>query len=265
VIGGKRATSASSFGRALTDADLRIDRRTGQVVSVTATNQVVTQDVAKDPAQSTIPNKYTTLSAPIANRHIGTATADLTNAANPAGEEVLGDIIADSQPAATAPSGFGGAVMAFMNPGGIRTSITAGDINYGDAFAVQPFGNSLVTLTLTGDQIDRLLEQRWDGQGTNPKVLQVSAGFTYTWDAAGPLGSRVDPTTIKLNGTTIDPAGSYRVTVNSFLADGGDGFTILRSGTDRLGGAIDLDAFAAYVTAHAPISPMPLDRITRVN
>jgi len=265
VIGGKRATSASSFGRALTDADLRIDRRSGQVVSVTATNQVVTQDVAKDPAQTTILNKYTTLSAPIANRHIGTATADLTNAANPAGEEVLGDIIADSQLAATAPSGFGSAVMAFMNPGGIRTSITAGDITYGDAFAVQPFGNSLVTLTLTGDQIDRLLEQQWDGQGTNPKVLQVSAGFTYTWDAAGPLGSRVDPTTIKLNGTTIDPAGSYRVTVNSFLADGGDGFTILRSGTDRLGGAIDLDAFAAYLTAHDPISPTPLDRITRVN
>jgi 5'-nucleotidase len=263
VIGGKRATSASSFGRVLTDANLRVDKRTGQVVSVSATNQIVTQDVTKDPAQTAILNKYTTLSAPIANRHIGTATADLTNSSNAAGEEVLGDIIADSQLAATAPTG--NAVMAFMNPGGIRTSITAGDISYADAFAVQPFGNSLVTLTLTGAQIDRLLEQQWDGQGTSPKVLQVSAGFTYTWDANGPLGSRVDASTIKLNGTPIDPAANYRVTVNSFLADGGDGFTILRSGTDRLGGAIDIDALADYLTAHEPTSPTPLDRITRLN
>jgi 5'-nucleotidase len=96
-------------------------------------------------------------------------------------------------------------------------------------------------------------------------VLQVSGGLTYTWDGAGPLGSRVDPSTIKINGVTVDPAASYRVTVNSFLADGGDGFTILKSGTDRLGGAVDLDALADYLRAHDPIAPTPLDRITRVN
>jgi 5'-nucleotidase len=266
VIGGKRATSASSFGRVLTDADLRIDRRTGQVVSVAATNSIVTQDVAKDPAQTTILDKYTAISAPIANRRIGSSTAALTRDQNAAGESVLGDIIADSQLAATAPSGFGDAVVAFMNPGGIRTDIDAGDITYGEAFAVQPFGNSLVTLTLTGAQIDRVLEQQWDGQGTSPKVLQVSNGLTYTWSASGPLGSRVDPATIKINGVAVDPAGSYRVTVNSFLADGGDGFTELRKGTARLGGAVDLDALAAYLSlpANDPIAPTPRDRITVV-
>jgi 5'-nucleotidase len=266
VIGGKRATSASSFGRVLTDADLRIDRRTGQVVSVAATNSIVTQDVAKDPAQTTILDKYTAISAPIANRRIGSSTAALTRDQNAAGESVLGDIIADSQLAATAPSGFGDAVVAFMNPGGIRTDIDAGDITYGEAFAVQPFGNSLVTLTLTGAQIDRVLEQQWDGQGTSPKVLQVSNGLTYTWSASGPLGSRVDPATIKINGVAVDPAGSYRVTVNSFLADGGDGFTELRNGTARLGGAVDLDALAAYLSlpANDPIAPTPRDRITVV-
>jgi 5'-nucleotidase len=150
-----------------------------------------------------------------------------------------------------------------MNQGGIRTDLDAGDITYGEAFAVQPFGNSLVTMTLTGAQIDRALEQQWDGQGTSPKVLQVSGGFTYAWNPAGPLGGRVDPSTIKINGTTVDPAASYRVTVNSFLADGGDGFTILRDGTDRLGGAVDLDALAAYLTAHDPIAPTPRDRITQ--
>jgi 5'-nucleotidase len=266
VIGGKRATSASSFGRVLTDADLRIDRRTGQVVSVAATNSIVTQDVAKDPAQTTILDRYTAISAPIANRRIGSSTAALTRDQNAAGESVLGDIIADSQLAATAPSGFGDAVVAFMNPGGIRTDIDAGDITYGEAFAVQPFGNSLVTLTLTGAQIDRVLEQQWDGQGTSPKVLQVSNGLTYTWSASGPLGSRVDPATIKINGVAVDPAGSYRVTVNSFLADGGDGFTELKNGTARLGGAVDLDALAAYLSlpANDPIAPTPRDRITVV-
>jgi 5'-nucleotidase len=267
VIAGKRATSASSFGRVLTDANLRIDRRTGQVVSVSADNEIVTQTDPKapaDPALTAIYNKYNALSAPIANRRIGASTASLTRDQNAAGESVLGDIIADSQLAATAPAGFGSAVVAFMNPGGIRTDIDAGDISYGEAFAVQPFGNSLVTMTLTGAQIDRALEQQWDGQGTTPKVLQVSSGLTYTWSASGPLGSRVDPTTIKINGTTVDPAASYRVTVNSFLADGGDGFTILRSGTDRLGGAVDLDALAAYLGAHDPIAPTPRDRITQV-
>ncbi|HEY7618740.1 MAG TPA: bifunctional metallophosphatase/5'-nucleotidase [Solirubrobacteraceae bacterium] len=264
VIGGKRATSASSFGRALTTSTLRIDRRTDQVVSVTAENELVSQDVAKDPAQTAIIGKYDAIAAPIANRRIGASTAPLTREQNAAGESVLGDIIADSQLAATAPDGFGNAVVAFMNPGGIRTDLDAGDITYGEAFAVQPFGNSLVTMTLTGAQIDRVLEQQWDGQGTNPKVLQVSNGLTYTWSASGPLGSRVDPSTIKINGTTVDPAASYRVTVNSFLADGGDGFTELRNGTDRLGGAVDLDALAAYLTAHDPIAPTPRDRITVV-
>jgi 5'-nucleotidase len=264
VIGGKRATSASSFGRVLTDANLRVDRRTGQVVSVSATNEIVTQDVAKDPAQTAILNKYTTLSAPIANRRIGASTAPLTRDQNAAGESVLGDIIADSQFASTAPDGRGNAVVAFMNPGGIRTDLDAGDITYGEAFAVQPFGNSLVTMTLTGAQIDRVLEQQWDGQGTSPKVLQVSNGLTYTWHSGGPLGSRVDDASIKIGGVTVDPAASYRVTVNSFLADGGDGFTELRNGTDRLGGDIDLDALAAYLSlpANDPIAPTARDRIT---
>jgi 5'-nucleotidase len=264
MIGGKRATSASSFGRVLTDADLRVDRRTGQVVSVSADNKIVTQDVAKDPEQTAILKKYTDLSAPIANRLIGASTAPLTREQNAAGESVLGDIIADSQLAATAPDGQGNAVIALMNPGGIRTDLDAGDITYAEAFAVQPFGNSLVTMTLTGAQIDRVLEQQWDGQGTSPKVLQVSNGLTYTWHSGGPLGSRVDDASIKIGGVTVDPAASYRVTVNSFLADGGDGFTALRNGTDRLGGDIDLDALADYLGAHNPIAPTARDRITVV-
>jgi 5'-nucleotidase len=108
---------------------------------------------------------------------------------------------------------------------------------------------------------DTLLEQQWCNQAA-PKVLQVSASVSYTWSAGAPPCARVDPATIRFGGVAVDPAGSYRVTVNSFLADGGDGFAVLKDGTDRLGGAVDLDAFATYLSAVSPLAPPPLGRIT---
>ncbi len=132
-------------------------------------------------------------------------------------------------------------------------------------FTVQPFGNSMVTMTLTGAQIERVLEEQFAGCTlASARILQVSAGFTYTWTASGPVCDKVDPATIMLNGVVIDPAASYRVTVNSFLADGGDSFPTLKLGTDRLGGAVDTDAFEAYFKAHSPVAPGPQNRITRV-
>ena len=91
-------------------------------------------------------------------------------------------------------------------------------------------------------------------------MLLPSAGFHYTWDpaAAGAAdcatADAVDPASITLNGAPLDPAATYRVTVNSFLADGGDGFTVLREGTDRFGGAVDTDAFEAYLAAEPTAS-----------
>lgn len=118
-------------------------------------------------------------------------------------------------------------------------------------------------MTLTGTQLDTLLEQQWCGQAF-PRVLQPSAGFTYTWDATRPSCDRVDPSTIKIGGTAVNPAGSYRITVNSFLADGGDNFTVLTQGSDRLGGPLDLDALASWFAAQSPVAPGPRDRITRI-
>ena len=211
----------------------------------------------------------------IANRVIGSITANITRTANAAGESALGDVIADGQLEATNDPGFGDAVVAFMNPGGIRADLTYagssagegdGNVTYGEMFTVQPFGNSMVTLTLTGAQIETMLEQQFNGcQGQNAnRILQVSAGFTYTWSASAPACSKVDPATIMLNGVVVDPAGSYRVTVNSFLADGGDNFAVLKEGTNRLGGAVDTDAFEAYMKAFTPINPGPQNRITQI-
>ncbi|MEN9272104.1 MAG: 5'-nucleotidase, partial [Gloeomargarita sp. DG02_3_bins_56] len=153
------------------------------------------------------------------------------------------------------------AVVAFMNPGGIRAELSAGNVTYGQAFAVQPFGNNLVTMTLTGAQIKDLLEQQFDNPvvGQN-RILQVSQGFAYRWSAAAPAGQRVQ--SITLNGQPLVPTQTYRVTVNSFLADGGDNFTVLRQGQDRRGGVVDLVALEAYFRSRSPLAPPRLGRIT---
>jgi 5'-nucleotidase len=138
-------------------------------------------------------------------------------------------------------------------------------VTFGEAFTVQPFGNSLVTMTLTGAQIDTLLEQQFDnpGLGSN-RILQPSLGFTYAWSASAPTGSKVNPASIMINGVPVNPSANYRVTVNSFLADGGDNFSVLVEGTDRLGGDLDSDALEAYFAANSPVPPGPQDRITQV-
>jgi 5'-nucleotidase len=180
--------------------------------------------------------------------------------------------MADAQLAATAPAGFGEAVMAFMNPGGIRADLlfanspegeAPGDVTYGEVFSVQPFGNSLVTMSLTGQQIKDVLEQQFDNPAVGQnRIMQVSNGFTCTWTLSAPTGSKVS--NIMLNGVAIDLGATYRVTVNSFMAEGGDSFTVFIGGTDRLGGAVDLDALDAYFAANSPVAPGPQNRITQV-
>jgi len=273
-IDGKVVTGAASAGRLITDIDLTISRATKDVVEASVDNKIVTRDVPMTAALTELVTKYRDISAPFANRVIGSITGPITRTANAAGESALGDVIADSQLDATDDPGFGDAVVAFMNPGGIRTDLTFpssaagegdGNVTYGEAFAVQPFGNSLVTMTLTGAQIDTLLEQQFDNPGLGQnRILQVSDGFSYTWQASAPAGSKVAAGTIMINGVVVDPAASYRVTVNSFLADGGDNFAVLIDGTNRLGGDVDLDAVEKYFQANSPVSPGPQNRITRV-
>jgi len=159
-------------------------------------------------------------------------------------------------------------VIALTNPGGIRTDISkrenGGAVTYADPFASQPFRNQLVTLTLSGLQIKNALEQQWLDP-RRPRILQVSKGFKYAWDGSRPYGERVIADRMSLNGQRIDPASSYRVTVNNYLAVGGDGFTALKEGTARRFGIYDVDALYAYFQANSPIPPVTTDRIARVN
>jgi 5'-nucleotidase len=275
-IDGRLVTSSFSFGRLVTDVDLTIDRGTRDIVTAMANNVIVTRTVPKHPLITALIAKYNAFAAPIANRVIGSITATITRTNNAAGESALGDVIADAQLEATNDPGFGDAVVAFMNPGGIRADLTFpssaagegdGNVTYGEMFTVQPFGNSMVTMTLTGAQIETLLEQQFTGcvpGTTSNRILQVSNGFTYSWSLSGAPCNKVDPNTIMLNGSPIVPTDSYRVTVNSFLADGGDSFPILTQGTNRLGGEVDTDAFEAYFAGHSPVAPGPQNRITQV-
>jgi len=269
-------TSAGSNGRFYTNINLTINGTNGQVASGAATNVEVVDGPTSvkpylitapaDPLMTEMLAPYRAVAIPIANHVIGSITADITRATNTAGESALGDVIADAQLDATAPEAAGGAVVAMTNPGGIRTdlfyaqSVGEGDgnVTYGEAFAVQPFSNILVTMSLTGAQLKAVLEQ----QATAGRTLQISASLTYSWSASAAVGSKVSD--LEVDGVAVDPAATYRVTVNNYLAAGGDGFLVFLSGTDLFNGGIDLDAFVDYLIAASPVAPGPQNRIKLV-
>ena len=280
-------TSAGSFSRLITSIDLTIDTQSGDVIAAQAANKLVDRNNVLGSAQPIVPVAaisaivagYNALVQPIANRVIGSITADITRARTIAGESALGDVIADAQLAATAASDKGGAVIAFMNTGGIRADLTYasssngegdGNVTYGESFTVQPFGNTLVVKTLTGQQLYDLLNQQWAaGQfADGGRTLQISNGFSYQHTFvpnSSPLGvNYVCDGSVTLNGVAIDKSARYRVTMNSFLADGGDNFTVFKAGTDQLGGEVDVDALEAYFVANGAVAPGARDRIAHV-
>lgn len=255
-----------SFGRLLSVVDLKVDRRTRDVVRSrsTAQNVVVTRTVTPDRGVQSIIDRAKELSAPLANQEVGSISADITRGATRAQESALGNLIADSQLASTEANG---AQLALMNPGGVRADLTFatspvgegdGVVTYGEAFTVQPFGNILQTLSYTGAQLQAVLEQQFEVN----LLLQTSDTLRYSYSASAPVGSKVSDVTVA--GEPLDPAATYRVTVNNFLAGGGDGFTTLTEGTDVQGGEIDLDAFIAYLGANPGIAPPALDRVTEL-
>ncbi|MEW6036991.1 MAG: bifunctional metallophosphatase/5'-nucleotidase [Pseudomonadota bacterium] len=253
-------TQAFSAGTAYADIDLEISRASRDVIAKSAVIVTTWADagagLTPDAAAAQLTADAEAKVAPLVNQVIGTAAADITRAANPAGESALGNLIADAQRAAM------GTDLAFMNPGGIRDDIAAGEVTWGELYTVQPFGNNLVKMDLTGRQIHELLEQQWAGQPF-PRVLQIS-GLSYTWDAAAPVGSRV--VAVQRGGAPLDLNATYTVTVNSFLADGGDNFTVLRAGVNRVGGPVDLDALIAYIKAMPqPFNAAIEERIQRIN
>ncbi len=267
-------TSAGANGTLITDIDFTLDRSTRRFAEISARNVIVenSDPALIDPAAKAIADKYRTAVAPLANRVVGSITTDIVRDVAPSSnqESPLGDVIADAQLAWTQSAG---AQIAFMNPGGIRANLTfnnspggeaPGQVTFGECFTVQPFNNLVVTQTFTGAQIKAVLEQQlFPGVGSAVRILQVSAGFTYTYSSSAPAGNRVSD--MGLNGVPIDPAATYRLTTNDFLANGGDGFTALTAGTNRVTApGFDVDALVAHIGANSPVPPGPANRITRI-
>ena len=277
-------TSASAFGRVLTDIDVTLDPHSRDIIAVAPTNVLVDRSntaITPDADVAAIMAGYNSLVSPIANRVIGSITTELPNTAVDAACNMpAGDLIADAQLAATSAPDFGGAQIAFMNRGGVRnpgftyasSAVGEGDgnVTYGEAFTAQPFGNSLVTMTLTAQDLKNVLEQQFAGcrnQGAaTTRLMLPSAGFRYTWDGAQACDARVRNVTLTTNGqtetivdaagTVLNPARTFRVTVNNFMATGGDGYGTFLNGTDLLGGAQDIDALVAYLAGfNAPNAP----------
>jgi 5'-nucleotidase len=303
-------TSSSAFGRLLTEVDVTIDRATRDIVAVSPKNVLVAQTnpepdpavgdvsainayIAANPAVRDVVQAYKVAVSPLASSVIGTIADAVNNTPDAGGMRPAGALIADAQLQATQPAGLGGAVMAFMNPGGVRDqgfvdyvapAAYPYDVTYGDGFRVQPFGNSLVTMTLSAQQIKNLLEQQFVGclGQTTQRILQIANGLSYSWRYTQPAPSTSNPSCnfvqdlsftptdlsdptqpvvtgpteqIVIGGVVQNPGKSYRVTVNNFLATGGDGFTVLTGGTNLLGGAQDLDALVAYFAAFKAPGP----------
>ncbi|UJB43380.1 bifunctional metallophosphatase/5'-nucleotidase [Streptomyces sp. A1-5] len=278
----RTVTSAASYGRLYTDTTLTYDRRTHDIVRTAvhgphAANHVVDRTQPKAADMTSLIARWNKLAAPVADKPVGYISADINGRGAGTPEEPLGDVIADAQLAATQDTGKGGAQLALMNPGGIRSDLAYkasgnegdGVVTYAEAFTVQPFTNMTNVVDLTGAQLLTALQQQVSGPNeASPKILQISRGLTYTLDMTKTGAARVVADSVKLNGAALDPAKTYRVAMNEFLAGGGDGFPVLKQGTNKYVGPSDLDALTAYLTAHssptAPLAPPKADRITVV-
>lgn len=282
---------ATALGRGLSVADLVIDRRSGEIDRArTAHRNLPVFNGSSDPAlrsaiiaaepepwasalRRAAPDmnvalrvgQYAAAAAPRANRRVGEIGGNFDRSART--DSSAGRLIADAQWAATRTPENGGAQFALMNPGGVRSDLRCPDgvappcpVSYGQAFTMQPFGNNLVVMTLTGAELRQILEDQQREGRRGPSFLIPSSSLTYRWVAKAPYGQRVQD--LRLAGQPLDPAREVRFTVNSFLAEGGDGVSGFSLGRNRVGGILDVDALSNYLAA-AP-APDPQPRITLV-
>lgn len=266
TVDGRLVTSAGAYGTRLTDIQLLIDPVSKDVIGAKARDVMIAADAwAEDPAQVALINAYRAQAEPLMKRVVGSTSAVIARGRTVTGETPLGDIIADSMLAA-ARRAEPGTQIAFMNPGGIRADLPlnpGGQLTFADIFSVQPFGNDLVVITLTGAEIETVLKQQYQPSGNN--ILQVSDGFEFAWRQPAGQPIEIIPGSIKLNGAPLVPIQTYRVVTNNFLAGGGDSFVAFKSGKDKVTVGSDLEALEAYVTASSPLASVNKGRIKRVD
>jgi len=290
---GKLVTQTGFYGRLLTHIDLLIDPQSRRVVAQDANNHVVLNGgVVKDANGNALPlpqgahavvpdaevgrivQRYGDLTAPLSEMEVGRLAAPLDRRLNAAGESTLGAVVADAYLAGSSDTSYGDrpAQIAFTNPGGLRADLSNLAVTFGQLFNVLPFNNTLVTMDLTGRQILRVLEQQWERpQPEGGRILPVSSGFSYTWDASQPagaapgIGHRVVPGSMRLHGEPMEMDKLYRVTVNSFMASGGDSFNVFKNGRNYQEGEVDLVVAKLYFRLKGVVSAPQMGRIQRMN
>jgi 5'-nucleotidase len=258
-INGMLLTSAGQYGAMITDIALTIDRASGDVVRAEAQNLVVAETIAADATQAAHIDAYRTLAAPMMNRRVGEIAAPLMRTTTESGESPLGLVVADSMVASAQAETGARPDVAFMNPGGVRANLpSAGAVTLSELFSVTPFGNDLVVFEMTGAEIEAVLAQQFRSDRT--MILQISEGSSFAWRQT-PAGAGLQPGSVRIGGAPLDPARTYRVVTNGFLASGGDGFTAFRNNRPRTMVGTDLDAFEAYVAARSPLVAPAMGRI----
>lgn len=269
-IDGRLVVQARSYGAYLTETTLTIDRSRNQVIQAVATNHLVDQSTYRpDPEAQRLVDQVASLTSMARNRPVATLPQPLTRKVAATGfDSPLGNAIADAQYAfAHTP---GQVDVSFINAGSIRNDLPTGTptqnvaVTYSDLYAVQPFGNNLIRMQLSGAQLLEVLQQQWQGHGAeDPQKLFVSDGFSYRWNPQAGLAQRVQD--VRVHGQPLDLQRQYSVVVNNFLADGGDGFSVFKQGTQRQLLGRDLDALEAYLRQHgAELSNLKTDRVQRV-
>jgi len=295
-VNGKLLTSTGFYGSVLTSIDLTVGK--SGVKTASAKNIPVINDtnttlptglvaLAKDAAVDATVQMYVTKAAAVKNLAVGSIASDIKRALlagsgtptrDETAEGAMGDVMADFFYAGVPKADF-----ALQNPGGVRSDLlfatASGVVTYGDLLTVAPYGNDLATIDLTGQQVIRLLEQQWEAANCAAKtgangcgrLLQPSSHLTYSWDASKPSnaadgqGARLVLNTVKISGVPIDLTKTYRVATVTFLAQGGDNFTVMKAGKNYTAtGYKDIDAFVAYMKANPKLAP-PTSRITRLN
>ncbi|WP_440114886.1 5'-nucleotidase C-terminal domain-containing protein [Paenibacillus sp. QZ-Y1] len=247
-VNGKLIVQAYSYGTAFEDIKLMIDPATGDVTEKSATVTTTFQEGVKEDPETLAIIKKSLDKHPELTKPVGTTDGSVTRTDAYNNEAPLGNLIADAMRQADFGDKASDADFAFMNPGGIRADLPKGDVTFADLAKIQPFGNTLVKLELTGEQVKTLLQQQWgtNADGTpNTKTLQIS-GLKYTTDFNKPIAERITSLSLE-DGTPIDSKKTYTAVVNNFMAAGGDNYKVLVDAKSSLAGPIDLDVFYQYI------------------
>lgn len=255
TVEGKIVVQSYSGGTAFSDVDLMIDPKTKDVISGKAEIVTTYRDkITPDAKVKAILDGYLEDVNPILNEVIGTTPNYISRDASPAGETAMGNLVADAMRWQT------GTDFAFMNSGGVRADIDAGEITWKEAFTVQPFGNDLVKMNVTGAQIKTLLEQQW---GSKVRIMPIS-GLKVSYDDSKTDGNRI-VSIVKEDGTPVAMDQTYSITVNNYMAGGGDGYAVLATITDKTIDVVDLDALVNYIKAKGTVDPKIEGRVTKLN